>query len=161
MLFLGHIGINAFLASMIFLPVLAFVIGGELPDVVDKGLFVLGNEFNLFVYPCSRLIAHTFYFPIMAGLVAFLITRDKKIALAVGLGSAMHLVEDLHDFIPFFYPFVKYDFASLCGDHIKVVFDQYIITTELIGVAFLIFVFGFKEKFSQFRKAFWKLFKRG
>ena len=155
MLFFGHIGISAFIAMMAFLPVLPVVIGVELPDIIDKGLL------EVFHTDCGRLWAHTIYFPIIAGLVTLLVTRNKKWAIAVALGSSLHLIEDLHDFIPFFHPFVKYDFATICAPYIKVVFDPYIITTEIIGIGLLIFVFGFQEKFYRFRRAFWKLVNRG
>lgn len=155
MLFFGHIGISAFIAMMAFLPVLPVVIGVLLPDIIDKGLLVVFNT------ECGRLWAHTIYFPIIVGLIALLITRNKKWAISIGLGASLHLVEDLHDFIPFFHPLVNYDFASLCAPYIKVVFDPYIISTELIGIGLLIFVFVFQEKFFAFRRAFWKFVNRG
>jgi len=154
MLLFGHIGITLFIASLFFLPVLGAVVGVLLPDIIDKGMFVLG------IWPCSRFIAHTVFFFPVAGLVTYAITRNKKLAIAVALGALLHISQDVHDFVPFFYPVVQYDFAALCPTTIQIVFTPYVIATETIGLVLLIFVLGFNDKFVQVRRLFWKLLGR-
>ena len=156
MLFLGHIGFTAFVASLFYLPALPGILGVMLPDIVDKGFFLLGYS------PCSRFLAHTIFFAPLVGLVTFLITRNKKIAFVVGLGAFLHLLEDLHDPVPFLYPLKDYAFLHTCGG-IRIPFNYYIITTEIIGGALTIFVFGFNKKFLEFRRSvlnFFGLVKR-
>ena len=153
MLLLGHIGITAFTASMIYLSILGVVIGVLLPDIIDKGLFVLGQA------PCSRFIAHSIFFFPLAGLVAYAITRNKKFALAIAFGSLLHLVQDLNGDIPFLYPFKDYAFFETCVG-IKFAFTPYILSGEIIGAILLIFVLGFNRKFISFRSKIWNLIKK-
>lgn len=149
MLLLGHIGITAFTSSLLFLPALFAVGGALLPDIIDKGLFELG------VVPCTRLIAHSIFFFPIAGLAAYGITRNKKIALAVALGAFLHLVEDVQGNVPLLYPLKEYAFLSTCrGMHIS--FSPYFIITETIGGLLTIFVFGFRDKFALLRGYFWR-----
>ncbi len=148
MLLLGHIGLTAFASSMLYLPILSGVIGALLPDVVDKGLFTLGFA------PCSRFIAHSMFFFPAAGIITYVITRNKKIALAVALGALLHLVEDMHDGVPFLYPIKDYAFFNTCGD-IKILFTPYIIATEFIGGVTLIFMSVFKSRLAKLRSFIW------
>lgn len=149
MLFLGHIGIVAFVSSMIFLPILGGVIGVLLPDLVDKGLFVVH------VAPCSRFIAHSIFFFPVVGIIAYLITRNKQLAIAVALGSVLHLLQDMHDDVPFLYPLKTYAFFSTCGKQITVTFTPFVITTEIIGGLLLLFMGLFRPKFLHIRKKLW------
>lgn len=149
MLFLGHIGITAFVSSMVYLSALGGILGALLPDVIDKGLFTLGYA------PCSRFIAHSIFFFPVAGVIAYIITRNKKFALAVALGALLHLLQDMHDDVPFLYPLKDYAFFATCGQ-IKIIFSQYIIITEIMGGVLTLFVFGFSKRFLEFRRTVWK-----
>ncbi len=149
MLPLGHIGITAFIVSMIYLPALAGIIGALLPDVIDKGLFILGYA------PCSRFIAHSLFAVPIAGIITYAITRNKKITFAMLIGYVLHLLEDMHGDVPWLYPLKNYAFMQACGD-IHIVFTPYFILTETIGALLIIFVFGFSGKFMEFRKRIWK-----
>ena len=153
MLLFGHIGIGAFVASMLFLPILFGIAGALLPDVIDKGLFVLG------LAPCGRFVAHSLFFPPVAGILTYLVTRNKKIAIAIALGAALHLLQDMHDNVPFLAPIKTYEFYGTCGQ-IKILFTPYIIATELIGGVLLIFTLGFRKKLAEFRKDVWNLIYR-
>lgn len=150
MLLLGHIGLTAFASSLLYLPVLGGVLGVLLPDIIDKGLLTIGYA------PCSRFIAHSIFFFPAAGLVAYIITRNKKLALAVALGALLHLVEDMHDDVPFLYPIKNYAFFSTCGD-VKILFTPYIIATEFIGGVTLIFLSTFKSRFAKLRSLIWAI----
>ncbi len=148
MLFLGHIGFTALTASMIYLSALGAILGALLPDIIDKGLFSLGYA------PCSRFIAHSIFFFPVAGLVTYAVTRNKKLAIAVALGAFLHLLQDIHNDVPFLYPFKTYAFFETCTG-ISVAFSPFILVTEIIGAATIIFVFGFSKRFIKFRKAIW------
>ena len=153
MLLLGHIGFTAFASSMLYLSILGGVLGVLLPDIVDKGLFTLGYA------PCSRFIAHSIFFFPVAGLVAYIITRNKKFALAVALGALLHLVQDMHDDVPFLYPLKNYEFFDSCGQ-IKIVFSSFAIVTEVIGGMTLILMSLFNSQLGKLRKFIWAtLFK--
>ncbi len=153
MLLLGHIGITAFAFSMLYLSILGGIIGALLPDVIDKGLLILGYA------PCGRFIAHSIFFFPVAGLVTYAITRNKKLAVAVALGAFLHLIQDMHDNVPFFYPLKTYAFFATCGQ-IKILFTQYIIITESIGAFLLIFIAVFKSQFLYLRKLLWGNLKK-
>lgn len=152
MLLLGHIGITAFVSSMLYLPILGGVVGVLLPDMIDKGLFFLGFA------PCGRFIAHSIFFPPVAGLVAYIITRNKKFALAIALGASLHLLQDMHDNVPFLYPLKYYAFIDNC--QVKIKGTPYIIATEIIGGLILIFMSVFNSKLFYFRKRLWNRLKK-
>lgn len=153
MLLLGHIGLTAFVSSMLYLPILGGVIGVLIPDIIDKGLFVLGYS------PCGRFLAHSVFFFPLAGIVAYAITRNKKFAIAVALGALLHLVEDMHDNVPFLFPMKYYTFFDTC-EELKVSFTPYVITTEIIGGLILVSMSAFNSKFVKLRKLIWmKIFR--
>lgn len=152
MLLLGHIGITAFVSSMIYLPAIFAVAGALLPDMIDKGLFLLGA-------PCGRFIAHSIFFFPVAGIVTYLITRNKKFAVAVALGALLHLLQDMEHDVPFLYPFKDYEFFATCVSGFQFKFTPLIIFSEIIGGLLLIFVYGFNKNFLHIRKIFWKFLK--
>lgn len=153
MLLLGHIGITAFVSSMLYLSILGGVIGVLLPDIVDKAFFTLGYA------PCSRYLAHTIFFFPVAGIVAYIITRNKNFAIAVALGAFLHLLQDMHDDVPFLYPLKDYAFFDTCGA-ISITFSPYVIITEAIGGLLLLLMSVFNSKFSYIRKLLWNKLKR-
>lgn len=153
MLLLGHIGIIVFVASMFYLPIFFAVTGVLLPDIIDKGLFTLG------IASCGRYFSHSIFFPFIVGSLIFLVTRRWKLALAIVLGSFLHLLQDVTYFIPWFFPLVNYLEMSLCGP-IEVEFGMFAIITEVIGAGLLIFTFGFRQKFIYLREKFWNLLAR-
>ncbi len=150
MLYLGHIGIAVFLASMLYLPIIFAVIGVLLPDIVDKGLYMLG------IVPCSRYFAHSIFFPLVVGSIVFLVTRRWKLALAITFGSLLHLFQDMHWVVPWFFPLISYPEILACGP-IKVNVNLFIIVTEVIGAGLLVFTLGFRQKFIYLRRKFWGL----
>ena len=153
MLLLGHIGVTAFVAGLGYLSIFGAIIGALLPDIIDKGFFVLGYA------PCSRFIAHSIFFFPVAGLVAYIITRNKKFAIAIALGAFLHLLLDMHDAVPFLYPLKNYAFFDTCKQ-IQISFTPYIIVTEVVGGLLLIFMGAFKLQFMHLRKFLWRSLKQ-
>ncbi len=75
-----------------------------LPDLLDKPLWLLGIS-------CGRFVGHTLLFVFLVAFVFFL--RKRKYGLFALMGGMLHLLSDLGWFMPWFYPFVKYDFPQL------------------------------------------------
>lgn len=92
-------------SSGILRPELAvFVVTFLLPDLVDKPLWVMGIS-------CGRFVAHTLLFVFCVAFVFFL--RKWTYGLVALAGGLLHLVSDLGWFMPWFYPFVQYDFPQM------------------------------------------------
>jgi len=106
MFILGHIGITAFLASLLFFYPLLAAASSLIPDLIDKPFYILG------IFPCGRYIGHTLLAIVIVGLISYLLTKRKLVALSISFGMLMHLFEDMPYFIPWFYPFVDYDFPT-------------------------------------------------
>lgn len=139
----GHLGITIFLGTLLRLPMLFLAIGALLPDIVDKVFFELD------FLPCGRSFAHNLFFgPLLAALV-FLVTRRRNISLALLFGSYLHLIGDIRNFIPWFYPFVSYNFVCL-PTTFRI--DAFIIITESIGIVLLAATFLFKAKIIYLQK---------
>lgn len=146
---LGHIGIALVIATIFYVPIAAFVVGALLPDIVDKGLAI----FNL--VECGRSVGHNVFFALVAGALAFGITRKKGIALAVVLGVLLHLAQDSTHFVPYLYPLLQYDFSG-CG---PVAFQpgNFEIAMEFVGLALIIFWWKFRSKLFYLRERILKL----
>jgi hypothetical protein len=91
MFVLGHVGIGRALARpwVRTLPVIAFVIGTLLPDLIDKSLYyshLLGQM------PATRMYGHTGVFLLALVLTAALVRSRLLAALAAGM--ATHLALD-------------------------------------------------------------------
>jgi len=153
MLLLGHIGLTTLASSLLYLSIIGGVIGVLLPDIIDKGLFVLGYA------PCGKFIAHSIFFFPVAGAVSYIITRNKKFAVAVALGAFLHLLQDIHNDVPFLYPLKDYAFFETC-DAVKISFSPYVIATEAIGGVLLIFIGVFHKQFESIRNAVWSRLKK-
>jgi len=128
MYFFGHVGVILFLSFMLFLPMIFALIGAVLPDVIDKSLYFLGFA------PSGRYIAHTLFFVVVAGLAVYFITRKKSVALALSFGLLLHLFGDATYFVPWFYPFIDYNFKAY---PIELKLDPFLIFSEIVGLALL------------------------
>jgi hypothetical protein len=73
-----------------------------LPDLVDKPLAIMGIG-------DGRYVGHTLLF--ISVTAALLSLRNKLYGLSLLFGGICHLVGDLGGPVPWFYPFVYYDFA--------------------------------------------------
>jgi hypothetical protein len=132
MILLGHIGITLFfggLFSLLFIPLL---IGSILPDLIDKPLVLFG------ITHYGRYIGHTITAGIIISLISFVITRKKIVPVSLFSGYLLHLVEDMPFFIPWFYPFVNYDFLTYYEFAGSI--TPMNITFEIIGFVLLIYI---------------------
>ena len=100
-----------------------------LPDLIDKPLWVLG------VISDGRYIGHTL---LLAFLVALAFALKKR---AYGLfavcGGISHLLLDTSGFMPWFYPFKRYDFPNV--DYHGIV-TWYNVAETLLEMAFVVIV---------------------
>lgn len=154
MFILGHIGITAFLASLLFLYPFLAGLASQLPDLIDKPLYILG------IFPCGRYIGHTLFAVFLVGLISYLITKRKLIALSISFGMLMHLFEDMPHFVPWFYPFLDYDFPT---SPFEFHYTLKLFILDLIGLTLLIILYkknntfrgeilGWKEMIQNFMK---------
>ncbi len=103
-------------------------VGSLLPDLVDKAIFLLFHTGN------GRFIAHT----LVSVLIGFLVFQfiSLRVGKSVALGMLLHLVFDLNAEVPWFYPFVSYEFPP--RDSLNI-FQAYLsffgIGTDAIAVA--------------------------
>ena len=95
------------IGTLFYAPLLPFIVGVFLPDIVDKGLELLG------FLDCGRVLGHSVFFALGVGAVLFAATKRKGLALAVMFGMLLHLVQDSAYPVPYFYPIIQYHFA--CG----------------------------------------------
>ena len=127
----GHFGISFFIAYMILLLPLYTAIGSLIPDLIDKPLNILG------ILPSSRHIGHTLLGVFTCFLFVYLITRNKKISFSISFGYLLHLFEDLPFFVPWFYPFVKYDFPT---GPFSFHYTLFAFVFDVIGIMLLVYV---------------------
>ncbi|MCX8178234.1 MAG: metal-dependent hydrolase [Candidatus Aenigmarchaeota archaeon] len=154
MFILGHIGITAFLASILGLPILIAAISSQIPDLIDKPLFLLG------IFPSGRYIGHTLLFVVLFGFMTYIITKRKVISIAVSFGMLMHLFQDLPYFIPWFYPFINYIFPT---GPFEFQYTLKLFLLDLTGIVLLTILYlknnGFKKEINDVKKVFVKIIK--
>jgi len=97
------VGIVLPVAYLLRLNLAVTAICALLPDLVDKPLCALGIG-------APRYIAHTLLFVFLVS-VAFFLWR-RAYGLAALLGGVSHLLLDLNSMVPWFYPFVSYNFPE-------------------------------------------------
>ncbi len=100
----GHIGFTAFFANLLSLNIIFAIIGSQIPDLIDKPLNMVG------ILPNARNIGHTLFTAGLILLISYILTKKKTFSISLAFGSLMHLFEDIPYFIPWFYPFIKYNF---------------------------------------------------
>jgi hypothetical protein len=112
----------------------SLIIGSILPDLIDKPLALLG-------FGDGRYLGHAPFILAIFLCIIFLITRNKSIVYALGIGCIFHLILDL-PYIPFFYPFIQYIFPVegdlLNGWFYTLTHNPLVISTEIIGVITLL-----------------------
>ena len=142
---LGHLGTGLIIGTILYAPIGAFILGVFLPDIVDKPLSILG------LVECSRWYAHTVLFAFVAGAAAFLLTRRKSIAVAILLGSLVHLVGDAMGFVPYLMPFVHYD-PSVCVGDINYIPSLELIALEVVGAVLVLVWWKHRSKLFYLRE---------
>jgi len=125
---IGHIGISLAAAYLLRLNLAVAVFCGILPDLVDKPLTALLGLTQ------GRYIGHTLLFIFLIA-AAFFIWK-KKYGVAALVGGVSHLLLDLEGFVPWFYPFVRYQFEHGRVDYVTY-FRQYF-TLSHIGIELMI-----------------------
>ena len=131
MILFGHIGISVFLGSFLSLTLFVVLIGTMIPDIIDKTLYLLG------LTNTGRFIAHTLFLGILISLIVHLVFRKKLVSISIWSGYLLHLLEDATHFVPWFYPFVNYDFSAY---PLGPVFTPFNIASEIIGIIMFIYV---------------------
>ncbi len=100
----GHLGIPLPVSRLLKLNMVVTGLCALLPDLVDKPLWALG------IVCYGRYAAHTLLFVFLVAIVFSL--RKRAYGLSALLGGMSHLLLDAvgGGFVPWFYPFVKYNF---------------------------------------------------
>jgi len=145
MILFGHIGISVLLGSFLSLSLLVVLMGAMMPDIIDKALYFLG------LTNTGRFIGHTLFLGIVITLIVHVIFRKKLLSISISFGYMLHLLEDATKFVPWFYPFVNYDFSAYS---IGPVFTPFNIASEVIGIIMFIYVFRtnshFRDQLNKF-----------
>jgi hypothetical protein len=100
----GHLAIAALLHHYLETAPLPTLSGSLAPDLVDKGLYL-----GLDLTDSGRIYGHT----LLAAAVSTLIIRliwGRQAAGSWLLGYLGHLIADAEGFVPWFYPWKKYQF---------------------------------------------------
>ena len=135
-----HMGAAAILAFLFRLNLIIAVFCSVLPDLVDKPLSIFGIG-------GGRYIGHTLLFTVLVTLAFSLWKRRYGLTAFTGLTS--HLLLDLNAPIPWFYPFLDYDFSTIKSnfrDWINEYIDFSRLGTELLIITLvgLIALIGWK-----------------
>lgn len=128
-----------FLANFLSLSIVLASFGALLPDLIDKPLVLIG------IAPLGRYIGHTLFTAVVSSIVTFLITKNKNYGLSIGFGCIFHLFEDLPGFIPWFYPFVDYDFPSV---PLKIKYTFLMFSLDVIGLISIYYITQKNHEFS-------------
>ena len=147
MILFGHVGISILLGSLFSLALFVVLIATLMPDLIDKSLFLLG------LTNTGRFIGHTLFLGFLFSLIVHIIFRKKLFSISFLFGYLLHLLEDAVKFVPWFYPFVNYDFSTYS---IGPVFTPFNIASEIIGIIILIYMIRTN---SQFRNSIIDKFK--
>lgn len=106
---IGHLGISTLLHQYAKTDLAPVMIGGMMPDIVDKTLCQI-----LRLTPSGRMAGHTLLgLALSTGLVALI--GGKRAAWGWALGYLGHLVADIGGGVPWLYPFARYNFPPSLG----------------------------------------------
>lgn len=101
----GHLAISVLQHRYLKADLAPVIAGGIFPDVMDKTLCQV-----LHLTPTGRMFGHT-----LVGLAASTavvgLLGGRRAAWSWALGYLGHLLGDMGEFIPWLYPFVRYDFS--------------------------------------------------
>ena len=99
----GHLGIPLPVARLLKLNLVVTGLCALLPDIVDKPLWALGIG-------NGRYVAHTLLFVFLVAIVFSL--KKKRYGLSAFFGGILHLLLDAGGFVPWRYPFARYQFPQ-------------------------------------------------
>jgi len=146
MILFGHIGITVFLGNLLSLALTYVFLGSILPDIIDKPFQILGIGYG-------RFIGHTLFMGLVIAGIIHLLTRKKLLSLSFLFGYWVHLLEDAYAFLPWFYPFVNYDFPVYSFGPVFTVFN---VTSEIVGIILLVQLMRSKSHFQGLLVKNWK-----
>jgi hypothetical protein len=131
MIFFGHVGIILLIGTLLSLSIFPLIVGSILPDIIDKPFQLLG------ILTYGRFIGHTLFMGLVISGISFLIFRKKLISISLLFAYWFHLLEDTQNFVPWFYPFINYNFTAYqFGPRLTLIN----IIFELLGVLSLAYV---------------------
>jgi len=161
MFILGHVGIGRTVTRPWSwrLPVVPFIAGALLPDVIDKPLYYSHVFASI---TCTRTVAHTGLFA--AAVCAIALIRRSPAATAVALGLASHLLLDCSmdvmstepksAIIALGWPLAHRTFASFGFrspvEHLRHLWNIPVLVTELMGVALIAWEFLARQRRAGF-----------
>jgi hypothetical protein len=111
-----------------------------LPDLLDKPLWMLGIGMG-------RFVGHTLLFVFLVAFAFFL--RKRTYGLFALVGGMLHLLSDAGTFMPWLYPFVKYDVPQL---EFWGIFKWYWVAVLFVQLAVVILALSLFLWFSSRRK---------
>ena len=101
---IGHLGVSALQHRYLKADLVTVMIAGIAPDILDKTLCHL-----LHWLPSGRMFGHTLLGLTISSLIIGLIW-GKHIGWSWAIGYFGHLLGDIGYTVPWFYPFIHYDF---------------------------------------------------
>ena len=133
-----------------YISLIALIIGSLGPDIIDKAISlpITGN---------GRYIAHSLFFDLLISSF-FIAVFWKKRRIWIGLvaGWQLHLILDTTGFIPWFFPFISYEFPERSMTYIEILLLPSTYVNELVGVLLII---GFIILYSKRGYSIFKLLK--
>ena len=102
----GHVAISILQHRYLKADLMPAVAAGVFPDVVDKTLCQV-----LHLTPNGRMFGHTLVSLVLSTTFVGLI-RGRQAALSWASGYLSHLLGDVGGFVPWLYPFARYDFPQ-------------------------------------------------
>ncbi|MEE8390533.1 MAG: metal-dependent hydrolase [Anaerolineae bacterium] len=102
----GHLAVSVLQHRYLKADLSLVVAGGIFPDIVDKTLCQV-----LHLTPSGRMFGHTLVGVVLSTAVVDLV-GGRRAARGWALGYLGHLLGDAAGFVPWLYPFARYDFPS-------------------------------------------------
>ena len=115
------------------------------PDLIDKPILIAGLG-------AGRGISHSLLFIAISFVVLHLIIKgDTSVSVSFLVGCIFHLILDLPG-VPFFYPFVSYDFLYTKKPvetwTYTLFHNPLVYTTEIIGLCILVLILVYNKLYT-------------
>ncbi|MHA1419636.1 MAG: metal-dependent hydrolase [Candidatus Heimdallarchaeaceae archaeon] len=117
-----------------YISLYALLIGSVGPDIIDKAI-------SLPITGHGRYIGHSLLFNLLISLIVLAVFwKNRRIWIGFIVGWQMHILLDLGGFIPWFFPFVGYDFPERTLSFWEMLQLPSVYLNEIFGAVGLIFV---------------------
>ena len=117
-----------------YISLYALLIGSAGPDIIDKAI-------SLPITGHGRYIGHSLLFNMLISLIVLAVFwKNRRIWIGLIVGWQMHILLDLGGFLPWFFPFVNYDFPERTLSFWEMLQLPSVYLNEIFGVVGLIFV---------------------